>query len=197
MKAVKRFKKGVLDENPIFSQAVALCPVLAVTTSITNGIGLGLATLAVLTASCLVVCALRRFIPTQVRIPCFIVISATFTTIVRLLMEAFLPSLNEALGIFIPLIVANCIVLARMESFAAKQPPVMVLFDSAGMGLGFTGALAIIGVVREILGLGTMFGITVMPEAFPRATIMIMPAGGFFALGFIIAGLSAFKKRRA
>jgi len=196
LSALARLKKGILDENPIFSQAIALCPVLAVTTSIINGIGLGLATLAVLTASCLVVCVIRKFIPAQVRIPCFIMISATFTTVVQLLMEAHLPALNEALGIFIPLIVVNCIILARMESFAAKNPPLTVIFDSLGMGLGFTLALAAIGVLREIMGFGTVFGITVLPEAIPRNILMILPPGGFFALGFLIAGLTALRRKR-
>jgi electron transport complex protein RnfE len=197
IKALSRFKKGILDENPIFSQAIALCPVLAVTTSIINGIGLGFATLTVLMASTLVVCFIRNFIPPQVRIPCFIVISATFTTVVSLLMEAFFPALNDALGIFIPLIVVNCLILARMESFAAKNPPLTVAFDSLGMGLGFTLALATIGVVREVMGFGTVFGFAVVPEAIPRNVLMILPPGGFFVLGFLIAGLRVIRKREA
>jgi len=195
IKALERLKKGIIDENPIFAQAIALCPVLAVTTSIVNGIGLGLATLAVLFASCLVVCLIRSFIPPQVRIPCFIVISATFTTVVQLLMEAFVPALNEALGIFIPLIVVNCLILARMESFAAKNPFFTVAFDSLGMVLGFTLALGTIGVVREIMGFGTVFGITVLPEMIPRNVLMILPPGGFFVLGFLIVGLRVLRKR--
>jgi len=196
-KALTRLKKGILDENPIFSQAIALCPVLAVTTSIINGIGLGLATLVVLTASCLVVSLIRNFIPPQVRIPCFVVISATFTTVVQLLMEAFFPALNEALGIFIPLIVVNCIILARMEAFAAKNPSITVIFDSLGMGLGFTAALALIGVVREVLGFGTVFGFTVLPESIPRNILMILPPGGFFVLAFLIVGMRYLKNRKA
>jgi len=195
IKALERLKKGIIDENPIFAQAIALCPVLAVTTSIINGIGLGLATLAVLFASCLVVCLIRSFIPSQVRIPCFIVISATFTTVVQLLMEAFVPALNEALGIFIPLIVVNCLILARMESFAAKNPILTVAFDSLGMGLGFTLALGAIGVIREIMGFGTVFGVTVLPEMIPRNVLMILPPGGFFVLGFLIVGLRLLRKR--
>jgi electron transport complex protein RnfE len=197
IKALARFKKGIIDENPIFSQAIALCPVLAVTTSVINGIGLGLATLAVLTASTLAVCLIRSLIPAQVRIPCFIVISATFTTVVHLFMEAFFPALNDALGIFIPLIVVNCLILARMEAFAAKNPPLTVLFDSLGMGMGFTLALAVIGMVREVAGFGTVFGLTLIPEAIPRNILMILPPGGFFVLGLLIAGLRALKKRRA
>jgi len=189
-----RLKKGILDENPILTQAIALCPALAVTTSVINGIGLGLATLVVLTASCLMVCLIRNFIPPQVRIPCFIVISATFTTVVQLLMEAFFPALNEALGIFIPLIVVNCIILARMESFAAKNPSLSVTFDSLGMGLGFTLALAAIGAVREILGLGTFLGMQILPSSFPQTILMILPPGGFFVLAFLMVGLRALKK---
>ncbi|MCL2604104.1 MAG: electron transport complex subunit E [Defluviitaleaceae bacterium] len=197
MKALVRFKKGILDENPIFSQAIALCPVLAVTTTVNNGIGLGVATLSVLFASAMVVCFIRRFISDRVRIPCFIVISATFTTVVQLLMEAFLPALNDSLGIFIPLIVVNCLILARMESFAAKNPPLTVAFDSLGMGLGFTLALTLIGAVREVMGFGTVFGITVIPEAIPRNILMILPPGGFFVLGFLIVGLRALKRKGA
>jgi len=197
MSALVRLKKGILDENPILSQAIALCPALAVTTSVINGVGLGLATMAVLAVSCLIVCIIKNFIPTQVRIPCFIIISATFTTVVQLVMEAFLPALNEALGIFIPLIVVNCIILARMESFAAKNPPVTVVFDSLGMGLGFTAALAVIGAVREVMGFGTILGITVLPEVIPRNILMILPPGGFFVLAFLIVGLKAIKQRKA
>jgi electron transport complex protein RnfE len=197
IKALTRFKKGIWDENPIFSQAIALCPVLAVTTSVVNGIGLGLATLSVLLASSLVLNVIRKFIPPQVRIPCYIVISATFTTVVSLLMEAFFPALNASLGIFIPLIVVNCLILARMESFAAKNPPGFVFFDSLGMGLGFTLALTVIGMIREVLGFGTVFGFTVVPEIIPRNVLMILPPGGFFVLGFLIAGLRVIKKRRA
>jgi len=197
IKALVRFKKGILDENPIFSQAIALCPVLAVTTTVNNGIGLGVATLSVLFASAMVVCFIRRFISDRVRIPCFIVISATFTTVVQLLMEAFLPALNDSLGIFIPLIVVNCLILARMESFAAKNPPLTVAFDSLGMGLGFTLALTLIGAVREVMGFGTVFGITVIPEAIPRNILMILPPGGFFVLGFLIVGLRALKRKGA
>ncbi|MCL2500849.1 MAG: electron transport complex subunit E [Defluviitaleaceae bacterium] len=197
MKALVRFKKGILDENPIFSQAIALCPVLAVTTSIVNGIGLGLATLAVLMASSLVVCFIRKWIPPQVRIPCFIVISATFTTVVRLLMEAFFPALNEALGIFIPLIVVNCLILARMESFASRNGPLTVAFDSLGMGLGFTLSLSLIGFVREMMGFGTVFGVVVIPEVIPRNTLMILPPGGFLVLALLIVGFRFIRKRGA
>ena len=192
--SVARLKKGIFHENPIFVQAIALCPVLAVTTNAIYGFGMGIATLIVLTTSCLAVSLVRKFIPNQVRIPCFIVISATFTTVVQLLLAAYLPALYEALGIFIPLIVVNCIILARMEAFAAKNAPLTGMFDAIGMGLGFTAALVMIGLIREFLGTGTVFGFTALPEAFPTALIMILPPGGFFALGFLIAGLTALRK---
>jgi len=194
-KALIRFKKGILDENPVFTQALALCPVLAVTTSVINGIGMGLATLFVLVASCLIASLMRNVVPSQVRIPCFIIVSATFTTVVRLLLEVFSPALHDALGIFIPLIVINCIILARMEAFAAKNKPIAVVFDAMGMGLGFTLALVLIGFVREFIGSGTMLGFDVLPDGFPVFALMVRPAGGFLALGFIIAGLTAIRHR--
>lgn len=198
-----RLRRGIFEENPIFVQAIALCPVLAVTTSAINGAGMGIATLVVLASSCMAVSFVRKLIPAQVRIPCFIVISATFTTVVQLLLAAYLPGLNDALGIFIPLIVVNCIILARMEAFALKNAPLAGMFDAVGMGLGFTAALVMIGMIRELLGNGTFFGLRALPEAFPVASIMVLPPGGFFVLGFIIAGLTALKaglsdrKRRA
>ena len=193
--AFSRFKKGVLDENPVFSQALALCPMLAVTTSVINGIGMGLATTIVLLASCLIASLARSMIPDQVRIPCFIVISATFTTVIQLLLEVYIPVLHDALGIFIPLIVVNCIILARMEAFATKNPQIIVIFDALGMGIGFTLALSLIGFVREFVGFGTVFGFALLPDAFPGVSVMVLPAGGFFALGFIIAALTALRRK--
>ena len=190
-----RFKKGILDENPVFVQALALCPVLAITTSVENGIGMGLATLLVLLASCFVASVLRKVIPEQVRIPCFIVLSATFTTVVGMLMEIFFPGLHSALGIFVPLIVINCIILARMEAFASKNSPFATVFDALGMGLGFTLALATLGFVREIISFGTVFGFNILPDAFPGFLLMAVPAGGFLAFGFIVAGLTALRRK--
>jgi electron transport complex protein RnfE len=193
--SLARFKKGILDENPVFVQALALCPVLAITTSLENGIGMGFATLFVLLASCFAASLLRNVIPEQVRIPCFIVLSATFTTVVSMIMEVFFPALHGALGIFIPLIVINCIILARMETFASKSSPFATVFDALGMGLGFTLALAILGFVREITGFGTVFGHNVLPDAFPGFMLMAVPAGGFLAFGFIVAGLTALRRK--
>ena len=193
--SISRVKKGIFEENPVFVQAIALCPVLAVTTNAVNGLGMGIATLVVLSLSCLAVSLVRKFIPNQVRIPCFIVISATFTTVVQLLLAAYLPDLNDALGIFIPLIVVNCIILARMEAFAFKNAPMAGMFDAVGMGLGFTASLIMIGLIREFLGAGTLFGFSVLPDAYAAPVIMILPPGGFFALGFLIAGLTVLKNK--
>jgi electron transport complex protein RnfE len=195
MSIATRIKNGILDENPTFMQVVGMCPVLAVTTSASNGIGMGLATTAVLTASNVVISLIRKLIPDQVRIPCFVVVIASFVTIVQFLMEGFLPALNDALGIFIPLIVVNCIILARAEAFACKNGPVESFFDGIGMGLGFTAALIIIGCVREFLGAGALFGVTFMPDAFPRTVIMILPPGAFITLGFLMAGINHLKKK--
>ena len=196
--SITRVKKGIFEENPVLVSAIALCPVLAVTTNAINGLGMGIATLFVLVLSCLAVSVVRKFIPNQVRIPVFITISATFTTVVQLLLAAYLPELNDALGIFIPLIVVNCIILARMEAFAFKNAPMVGMFDAVGMGLGFTASLVMIGLIREFVGAGTLFGLSipVLTEAYPAPIIMILPPGGFFALGFLIAALTAIKNRR-
>ncbi len=196
MSIVNRLKSGIIDDNPTFMQVVGMCPVLAVTTSASNGIGMGLATTAVLTASNVVISLIRKLIPDQVRIPCFIVVIASFVTIVQFLLEGFLPALNDALGIFIPLIVVNCIILARAEAFACKNGVVESFFDGIGMGLGFTVALIILGCVREFLGAGALFGVEFMPEAFPRTVIMILPPGAFISLGFLMAGINHFRNKK-
>lgn len=186
-KALHAIKNGIIDENPTFIQVLGTCPTLAVTTSAINGIGMGLSTMAVLVCSNLFISLLRKVIPDTVRIPCFIVVIASFVTIVQLLLSAFLPELNESLGLFIPLIVVNCIVLGRAEAFASKNGPITALADGIGNGLGFTMALCFIGLVREFLGAGTLFGFTVMPEAFPKTLIMIMAPGAFFTYGVLMA----------
>jgi len=181
-------KNGIIDENPTFAQVIGMCPVLAVTTSAINGFGMGVATTAVLMCSNLVISLLRKAIPEQVRIPCYIVVIASFVTIVDFLMQGFAPpALNAALGIFIPLIVVNCIILARAESFANKNNPIASLLDGLGMGLGFTAALVIIGSIREFLGAGTVFDIAILPEMFPKTIIMILPPGAFLTLGLLMA----------
>ncbi|MDR3090962.1 MAG: electron transport complex subunit E [Clostridiales bacterium] len=186
---IKIVKNGIINENPTFVQVIGMCPLLAVTTSAINGLGMGAATTAVLMCSNVAISLLRRVIPEKARIPAYIVIIASFVTMVDLLMQAFAPpALNKALGIFIPLIVVNCIILARAESFAGKNRVLPSLLDGLGMGLGFTGALFIIGSIRELLGAGALFDRAVLPEAFPRTIIMILPPGAFFTLAFLMAG---------
>ena len=195
-KYLQIIKNGIIDENPTFAQVIGMCPVLAVTTSAVNGFGMGLATTAVLICSNFVISLLRKVIPDQVRIPCYIVVIASFVTIVDFLMQGFAPpSLNAALGIFIPLIVVNCIILARAESYANKNGPLASLLDGLGMGLGFTVALIIIGSVRELLGAGSVFGFGVLPEEFPKTIIMILPPGAFLTLGLLMAGFKYLRER--
>ena len=186
-KALHALKNGMIDENPTFIQVIGTCPTLAVTTSAINGIGMGLSTTAVLMCSNLFISLLRKIIPDTVRIPCFIVVIASFVTIVQLLLSAFLPSLNASLGLYIPLIVVNCIILGRAEAFASKFGPVESFFDGVGNGLGFTVAITVIGLIREFIGSGTLFGMTVLPEAFPKTLIMIMSPGAFFTYGTLMA----------
>ena len=186
-KALHALKNGMFDENPTFIQVIGTCPTLAVTTSAINGIGMGLSTTAVLMCSNLFISLLRKIIPDTVRIPCFIVVIASFVTIVQLLLSAFLPSLNASLGLYIPLIVVNCIILGRAEAFASKFGPVESFFDGIGNGLGFTMAITVIGLIREFIGPGTLFGLTVLPEAFPKTLIMIMSPGAFFTFGTLMA----------
>ncbi len=195
MELGKIFKKGLLEENPVFFQAIGMCPTLAVTTSIENGIGMGLATTSVLACSNVVVSIIRKIVPDKVRIPCYIVVIASFVTIVQFLLEGFLPQLNASLGIFIPLIVVNCLILARAEAFASKNNPVLSLADGVAMGLGFTVALGVISAVRELIGSGALLGMTILPEEFPRTLIMVLPPGAFFTLGFLMAFLNYLKGR--
>ena len=185
--AWQNFSKGLLTENPSLRQMLGLCPTLAVTTAVSNGIGMGLATTFVLVCSGVVVSLLRKVIPNSVRIPAFITIIASFVTLVMMLVEAYLPALNDALGIYLPLIVVNCIVLGRAEMFASKHGPVQAAADGLGMGLGFTISLVLMSAIREILGAGTFPGVRVLPLFIEPMIIMIMPAGGFAVLGVLIA----------
>jgi len=191
MKLIKIFKNGIINENPIVVQVLGMCPTLAVTTSAINGMGMGLATTAVLTMSNLVISLFRKVIPSKIRIPAFIVVIATFVTIVGMLLKAYLPALDAALGLFIPLIVVNCLILARAESFASKNNPIESTVDGVAMGLGFALALTILGSIREILGAESIFGISLFGESFKPALIMILPPGAFLALGMMLA---VFKK---
>ncbi|MCM1187839.1 MAG: electron transport complex subunit E [bacterium] len=194
-KAGERLYNGIVRENPTFVLMLGMCPTLAVTTSAVNGLGMGLTTMAVLALSNLFISLLRGIIPTRVRIPAFIVIIASFVTVVQLLLEAFLPSLNKSLGMYIPLIVVNCIILGRAEAYAYSNPPVASLFDGIGMGLGFSVALTCIGAVRELLGAGKLFGLSVMPDTYMPVRIFTQAPGAFFVLA-VLTALQNFVKKK-
>ncbi|MBR6307767.1 MAG: electron transport complex subunit RsxE [Lachnospiraceae bacterium] len=183
----ERFLNGVFKENPTFVLLLGMCPTLAVTTSAKNGLGMGITTLVVLALSNLFISLLRKIIPDKIRIPAFIVIIASFVTMVELLLNAYLPGLYKALGLYIPLIVVNCIILGRAEAYAYSHSPLLSLFDGLGMGTGFTFALTIIGAVRELLGAGTIFGANVMPKGYVPVSIFIMAPGAFFVLALLTA----------
>ena len=184
------FFNGIIAENPTFRLVLGMCPTLAVTTAASNAIGMGLAATFVLVGSNFVISLLRKFIPDKVRIPAFIVVIAAFVTIVQLMLKAFLPELDKALGLFIPLIVVNCIILARAESFASKNGPLASVMDGFGMGFGFTLALLIMAAIREILGNGTIFDFPILGAAYEPALIMILAPGGFITLGILLALLN-------
>ncbi len=197
MNALKeRLKAGILLDNPTFVQVLGMCPTLAVTTSAKNAIGMGLATTAVLICSNLVISLLRKCIPDKIRIPAFIVIIASFVTIIDLLLQAYVTALHAALGLFIPLIVVNCIILGRAEAYAFKNKPLPSVFDGLGMGLGFTLSLTVIGMIREVLGAGQVFGYQVMPVSYTPAIIMILAPGAYFTLGILMAILNTLKAKR-
>ncbi|MGI5878204.1 MAG: electron transport complex subunit RsxE [Christensenellales bacterium] len=197
MKLAPILKNGILTENPTFRLVLGMCPTLAVTTVAINGIGMGLATTFVLMGSNFAISLLKSFIPEKVRIPAYVVIIATFVTMVQLLMEAFLPDLYSALGIFIPLIVVNCIILARAEAFASKHSVIESLTDGLGMGLGFTLSLTTLGAIRELLGNGTIFGLQIMGAGFEPALIMAMAPGGFMLLGLLLALINKLGEKKA
>ena len=186
-KPVERLYNGIIKENPTFVLMLGMCPTLAVTTSALNGLGMGLSTCAVLMMSNLVISLLRKVIPDKVRMPAYIVIVASLVTVVELLMQAYVRPLYASLGLYIPLIVVNCIILGRAESYASKNPPLSSFFDGLGMGLGFTLSLTVIGSVRELLGKGSIFGFNIMPSFFEPVSIMIMAPGAFFVLAILAA----------
>ena len=190
---IERLYNGIIKENPTFVLILGMCPTLAVTTSAMNGLGMGLTTMVILAMSNLMISLLRKVIPDGVRMPAYIVVVASFVTICELLLEGFLPSLYEALGLYIPLIVVNCIILGRAEAYASKNTVVASLFDGIGMGLGFTIALTLIGIFREILGAGQIFGFQIMPDAYEPITIFILAPGAFFVLAMLIAFQNRFK----
>lgn len=188
----ERLYNGIVKENPTFVLMLGMCPTLAVTTSAVNGLGMGLSTTVVLIMSNIIIAALRKVIPDRVRIPAFIVIVASLVTVVQLLIQAYIPSLYSALGIYIPLIVVNCIILGRAESYASKNGPLLSGFDGIGMGLGFTVGLTCIGIFRELLGSGAFFGMEFIPEDF-RISIFVLAPGAFFVLAMLTALQNYFK----
>ena len=184
---LKVFSNGLLKENPSLRLVLGTCPTLAVTTLAVNGLGMGLAATLVLVCSNIAISALRKIIPDKVRLPAYITVIATFVTVLQMLVKAFVPALDSALGIFLPLIVVNCIILGRAEMFASKNSIGLSALDGLGMGLGFTGNLVVMGSVREVLGAGTLFGVQVMPAAVDPMTVFITPPGGFFVFGCLMA----------
>lgn len=196
-KFLKQMKEGILDQNPTLVQLLGMCPTLATTTSVENAFGMGMAATVVLIFSNIFISLLRKFIPKQVRIAAYIVIISGFVTAVELLMQAYFYSLYQSLGLFIPLIVVNCIILARAEAFASKNPVLPSAVDGLAMGLGFTFALVILGTVREILGNGTWLGFRVLPASYPNMVIFLLPAGAFLTLGFVIATVQKIRNSAA
>ncbi len=193
-KAVERLYNGIIKENPTFVLMLGMCPTLAVTTSAINGIGMGLTTMVILTASNMMISALRKIIPDGVRMPAYIVVVASFVTIVQFLLQAYIPFLYDALGIYIPLIVVNCIILGRAESYASKNPVFPSIFDGIGMGLGFTVGLTAIGAVRELIGAGQVFGFQVLPKSYEPITIFILAPGAFLVLSLLVAAQNRAKR---
>ena len=191
---MKILTNGILNENPVLRLVLGTCPTLAVTTMASNGIGMGLAATFVLLCSNVVISALRKVIPDQVRIPCYITVIAGFVSVVQMIVKAFLPSLDTALGVYLPLIVVNCIIFARAESFAFKNPPMLSIADGLGMGLGFTFAITLLSVIREVIGNGTFFGATVMPAGYQPMAIMLQVPGGFVTLGLLLVAVNALRK---
>ena len=201
---IRQLKEGIIDQNPIFVQFLGMCSALAVTTSVTNAVGMGIAFTVVLVFSNLFISLLRRLIPEQVRIAAYIVIISAFVTAVELVIKAYFPAINSSLGLFIPLIVVNCIILARAEAFASKNPPLRSVVDGIAMGVGYTLALIAVALVRELLGTGTLFasadgtgGIRVLGDWYRPASFFIMPPGAFLSLGFLVALFNYLRRRAA
>lgn len=192
-KIIKTLTNGLVGENPVFSLLLGMCPTLGTTSSAENGMGMGLATAFVLICSNVVVSLVKDFIPDKVRIPAFVVIIATFVTLLQMIMQAYMPDLYATLGLFIPLIVVNCVLLGRAEAFASKNNPLLSMFDGLGMGIGFTLALTLLGAVREILGTGKVFGLTLYNESY-GALIFVLAPGAFIVLGFLIAIVNKIRK---
>lgn len=190
------FSKGLIKENPVLRLVLGTCPTLETTTSLESAIGMGLSAAIVLVCSNIVISALRKVIPQKVRIPCYIVVIAGFVTVVQMLVKAFLPALDQQLGVYLPLIVVNCIILGRAEAFAGKNGVAASALDGLGMGVGFTAALVIMGGVRELLGAGTLLGFQILPESVPPMTIFVLAPGGFFVFGILMACANKLAERK-
>lgn len=190
------FSKGLIKENPVLRLVLGTCPTLATTTSLESAIGMGLSAAIVLVCSNIVISALRKVIPQKVRIPCYIVVIAGFVTVVQMLVKAFLPALDQQLGVYLPLIVVNCIILGRAEAFAGKNGVAASALDGLGMGIGFTAALVLMGGVRELLGAGTLLGFQILPESVPPMTIFVLAPGGFFVFGILMACANKLAERK-
>ncbi len=197
MKLSKIFRDGIINDNPIFVQLIGMCSTLAVSTNVVNSVAMGAAVIAVLVGSNLVISILRNVIPDKIRIPAFIVVIATFVTMVEMFMKAYAPPIYEALGIFLPLIVVNCIILARAEAFASKNGIVASIVDGIGMGIGYTIALVVLGAIREIFGAGTFLGMQVLPASYQPAGIFIMPPGAFILLGILIGVFNLARRKKS
>jgi len=193
MSNMKILMNGIIKENPTFVLLLGMCPTLATTTSAINGLSMGLATMFVLICSNVVISLIKKITPDKVRIPVFIVVIASFVTILQMCIKAYLPDVDKSLGLFIPLIVVNCIILGRAEAFACKNSPVASLFDGIGIGLGFTFALTLLGMVRELFGAGSLFGITLLPETL-NVLVFVLPPGAFISLGYLIAIVNKIRK---
>ncbi len=189
----ERILNGIYNENPVFCLILGMCPTLATTTSALNGVGMGLSTTIILTLAELIISLLRKIIPDRMRMPAYIVVIASFVTMVDFLMEGFTPGLYKSLGIYIPLIVVNCIIMGRAEAYAGKMKPVSAFFDGLGMGLGFTIALFLLGSVREIIGAGTWFGMKITPVSYVPVNIFVLAPGAFLVLGFLVAVMNRLK----
>ena len=190
----KQLKEGLITQNPVLVQVLGMCSTMAITTSFFNGLGMGVSVLIILTLSNIFISLLRKIIPNEVRIACYIVVIAGFVTCVDLLLKAFVSALSNSLGVFIPLIVVNCIIFARAEAFAFKNPPIPSIADGLGMGLGFTCAITILSMIREVLGSGTIFGAQVMPASYEPMAIMLKVPGGFITLGILLILVNTLRK---
>ncbi len=193
----KQLKDGLIYQNPVLVQVLGMCSTMAITTSVANGFGMGISVLIILTLSNIFISLLRKIIPNEVRIACYIVVIAGFVTIVDLCLQAFFPDIAESLGVFIPLIVVNCIIFGRAEAFAFKNKPLASAVDGLGMGLGFTLAITLISSIRELFGVGTVFGVQVMPEGYLPMDILVKPAGGFIVLGLTLALMNKLLPKKA